>query len=294
MDGLPVYLPKEKYEKYMGMPLFKVPSPEKGYKNYAEYYSLDFKKVFNAIGCDPEIIWVTDLYRAGKMNDGVRLALDNAKTIRGIYEKMYKKPMAANWYPFQLYCPNCGKVSTTEVTDWDGKEVTYTCKVDKVDYAKGCGESGKASPFSTKDHIAGKLSWKVEWPLKWKVIGVTVEGGGKDHMSAGGSYDLSSLIAKQVFNYKPPYPLPYEFFLIGGKKMSSSKGLGSSASDMLEILPAEILRFLMVKTPNNHAINFDPSGDTIPKLFDEYQDYSEHYFSGRKDDYARIFELSQI
>ncbi len=27
MDGLPVYLPKEKYSQYMGFPLYKVPSP---------------------------------------------------------------------------------------------------------------------------------------------------------------------------------------------------------------------------------------------------------------------------
>lgn len=295
MDGLPVYLDQEKYQQYMGLPLFKVPAPEKGYKNYAEYYAQDFKKVFNAIGCDPEIIWVTDLYKSGRMNNLIQEALDKSQDIKKIYEKMYKKQIPDPWYPFQLYCPTCGKVSTTEVTDWDGKEVTYICQINKVKWTTGCGAQGKTSPFSSEKEIKGKLPWKVEWPAKWKTIGVTVEGGGKDHMSAGGSYDLSSQIAQEIFTYTPPFPLPYEFFLVGGKKMSSSKGLGSSASDMLEILPPELLRFLMVRTKINQAIDFDPAEkNTIPTLFDEYQKCATAYYEKTDEDLARIFELSQV
>ncbi len=294
MDGLPVYLPQEEYQKYMGLPLYKVPSPEKGFKNYAEYYAKDFIKVFNAIGCFPEIIWSTDLYTSGKMNPVIKEALDNAKTIRGIYEEMYKKPLPNNWYPFQVYCTGCGKVATTKVTDWDGELVTFTCNVDQVKWTKGCGITEKVSPFSTEKGIAGKLPWKIEWSAKWKVLGVTVEGAGKDHMSRGGSHDLTSLVAERVFNYKVPYALPYEFFLIGGKKMSSSKGLGSSAAEMLEILPPELLRFLMVRTRMNQAINFDPEGETIPKLFDDYQKAAEAFFNKGDEDLARVFELSQI
>ena len=56
MDSLPVYLPKEKFEKYLGMPLYKIPSPELGFDNYAQFYAEEFMSVFNAIGCHPEII----------------------------------------------------------------------------------------------------------------------------------------------------------------------------------------------------------------------------------------------
>ena len=76
--------------------------------------------------------------------------------------------------------------------------------------------------------------------------------------------------------------------------MSSSKGRGTSASEMLEILPPELLRFLMVKTKISQQINFDPSEDTIPNLFDEYQKAADAYFGKKGDDLARIFELSQI
>ena len=290
MDALPVYLPKEKFEKYLGMPLYKVPSPVEGFENYAKYYALEFQKVFNRIGSFPEVLWSTEIYESGKMNDVVKEALDNAKIIKGIYEKMYKKDMPDNWYPFQVNCPNCGKVSTTRVYDWDGKEVSFVCETDKLKWTKGCGYEGKVSPFSSKKGIAGKLPWKVEWSAKWKALGITIEGAGKDHMSAGGSHDLTSIICEKVFKYPVPFAVPYEWFLVGGRKMSTSKGVGVSAAEMIEIIPPELLRFLMVRTNKNQAINFDPSENTIPNLFDEYQKFS----NSSNPDEKRIFELSQI
>lgn len=294
MDALPNYLPKEEFEKYLGLPLFKVPSPEKGFNNYAEYYAFEFKNVFNKIGCEPEILWTADLYKSGKMNPLIKECLDKASEIRKIYGELYEKKIPDDWYPFQPYCTNCGKVSTTKVTNWNGEKVKFVCEVDAVKWTKGCGFSGEMSPFSSEKEVVGKLPWKVEWAARWKVIGVTVEGAGEDHMSKGGSHDLASLICERVIKYPVPYALPYAFFLIGGRKMSSSKGRGSSASEMLEILPPELLRFLMVKTKISQQINFDPSGDTIPNLFDEYQKAADEYFNNGNQDLARIFELSQI
>ena len=294
MDALPNYLPKEQFERYLGLPLFKVPSPEKGFNNYAEYYAFEFKNVFNKIGCNPEILWTANLYKSGKMNPIIKECLDKASEIRKIYEELYEKKIPENWYPFQPYCTNCGKVSTTNATGWNSEKVSFTCEVDAVKWTKGCGFKGEMSPFSNEKEIVGKLPWKVEWAARWKVIGVTIEGAGEDHMSRGGSHDLASLICERVINYPTPHPLPYAFFLIGGRKMSSSKGRGSSASEMLEILPPELLRFLMVKTKISQQINFDPARDTIPNLFDEYQKAADAYFGKKDKDLARIFELSQV
>lgn len=294
MDALPVYLEKGKWEKYLGQPLFTIPSPDSA-KSYARYFADEFTEVFNKIGCEPKIIWTSELYKTGKMNDAIRLCLDNADEIRKIYQELYKKEIPQNWYPFQVVCPKCGKESTIKVTDWDGKEVTFTCEVEGVAYTRGCGHSGKASPFSGDGKFVGKLSWKVEWPVKWMVIGVTVEGAGKDHMSAGGSHDVAKLICERVLNYPVPYPIAYEFFLIGGRKMSSSKGLGTSAKEISETMPPYLLRFLFTRTNYREAINFDPIGNiTIPDLFDEYDKAWRAYDEGSDEDLARIFELSQI
>ncbi len=77
--------------------------------------------------------------------------------------------------------------------------------------------------------------------------------------------------------------------------MSSSKGRGFSASDILTILPARLARFLIVKMDIKQQTNFDPTEpNTIPTLFDEYQKAADAYFSKTDPELARVFELSQI
>ena len=294
LDEISHNLDKEQWSKYLGQPLFTVPSPDGDKsKNFAQYFSLEFKEVFNKAGSDPEIIWVSDLYKSGRMNEGIKKVLDNVKVIRGIYEELYKKPLPKNWYPFKVVCPQCGKEATTNVTDWDGKEVSFSCE--DLSWVKGCGFSGKVSPFSGDGKYAGKMSWKVEGPVKWQVIGVTIEGAGKDHMSAGGSHDVAKLVCERVLDYQVPYPIAYEFFLIGGKKMSSSKGLGTPSVEISRMLPGNLIRFLFARTDYKQAIEFNPIGTiAIPDLFDEYDRCYLAYINQSDETLARIFEMSQV
>lgn len=295
MDEVSASLPKEKWSKYLGQPLFTVPAPDGKSSNYAEFFALEFVAVFNKLGCEPKLIRTSDLYKTGRMNDGVKNCLDKVDVIRKIYEKLYHKKMVADWYPFQVVCPKCGKEATTKVTAWDGQDVTFTCGLDIAKYTQGCGYTGKASPFSGEGKYAGKLSWKIEWPVKWQVIGVSIEGAGKDHMSAGGSHDVAKLVCEKVLKYPVPYPIAYEFFLLGGRKMSSSKGLGTSAKEISEMLPPYLLRFLFVRTDYRRAIEFDPIGTMlIPDLFDEYDRCWQAYNQDNDPEFARVFELSQI
>ena len=67
--------------------------------------------------------------------------------------------------------------------------------------------------------------------------------------------------------------MPYEFFLVGGAKMSSSRGVGASARDMADLLPPEVLRFLMIRTKPNSPVNFDAQEEGIMKLFNEFDRY---------------------
>lgn len=302
MDAIPSYLNYDKWEKYAGMPLYKIPSPEAGFESYAEYYAKEFEQVFNKINCRPEIIWGSELYLSGKMNETIKIILDNTVKIRKIYLKTSKIKKADDWYPFNVICEKCGKIGTTQVYDWDGKLVSYKCQPKMVAWAVGCGNEGKVSPYDGK----GKMPWKVEWACKWKVIGVTVEAAGKDHMSAGGSYDIASAISREILKYKAPYAFSYEWFIIGGKKMSSSKGVGTSAKEVAEILPPDIFRFLLVRTPMRVALDFNPYGDTILNLFDDYDRCMNAYFDKIENkiaddkkgevlkDFARIIELSSV
>ncbi|HVZ67190.1 MAG TPA: lysine--tRNA ligase [Patescibacteria group bacterium] len=291
IDGLPQELEKE-FGKYMGVVLRMVPSPEKGFDSFADYFAKDFQRVLRELGVEAEFLSSFDMYREGKFNDSIRLALDNSEKILDIYQRVSgSKKREAGWLPLQVICENCGKLGTTRVHDWDGKTVAYTCEPNMVKWAQGCGHTGRISPFDGN----GKLPWKVDWPAHWKVLGVTIEGAGKDHSSAGGSRDIARELCAEVFDYPDPFNIPYEFFLIGGKKMSSSKGLGLKGRDLTKLLPPEIGRFLFTRTDYKKAIEFDPMGTlAIPMLFDEYQKAAESYFAKAEDDLSRAFEYSQV
>ena len=287
MDDIPLYLPREQFEQYLGLPLKNVPSPEPNAISFAEYFADDFKSAIAHAGFLPEYSWASDLYLSGSMDTVITEALGSAEKIRAIYKEVSGSQKEGEWLPLSVLCPTCGKISTTEASDFDGKTVVVHCREHKVEYTKGCGFSGRVSPFGGK----AKLPWKVEWAAKWKVGGVLVEGAGKDHSTRGGSRDVANHISKEVFNYEPPFDIPYEFLLAGGKKMSSSKGRGSSAKEISDLVSTKIFRLALLGKDINQQINFDPDGDTIPVLYDQYDKLAENFWAGTKDDYARLFEL---
>lgn len=292
LDGLPEYLDKEVYGKYMGMPLRDIPSPDGKAKNFAEYWGEEFLSVINGLGFYPEIVRAGELYDSGVYNDWIRKVLDHPAEIRKIYKEVSGSEKPEDWNPLQVVCEECGKVGSTKVTDWDGTLVSYVCEPDMVAWAKGCGNKGKVSPFDGR----GKLPWKVEWPVKWAGNRVDIEGSGKDHNAAGGSHDVGEQICSEILEAPVPYNIPYEFFLVGGAKMSSSKGEGSSAKEVFDSLPAELLRFLMVRTKPNQPIEFGLKGNTIPRLYDQYDDTADHFFATEKTfpDLDRLFHFSQL
>src|SRR6185369_5316783 len=138
-----------------------------------------------------------------------------------------------------------------------------------VSWAAGCGSRGKISPFDGH----GKLPWKLEWVAKWKTFGVSIEGAGKDHTTRGGSRDVAVACLRQIFGQEPPLNIPYEFFLVGGAKMSSSRGVGASAREVADFLPPEVLRFLVLRTHPNRPVNFSLNEEFIIKLFNDFDRY---------------------
>jgi len=278
MDDIPAYLDKTVFERHFGKPLRDIPSPDSSAKNFAEYFASEFRAVIEGAGWHPEFYYGSELYLGGKMDGAIREALENAEDVRRIYKEVSGSQKESWWLPVSVICEQCGKILGTEARNFDGKEVEYSCK---------CGHGGKISPFGGR----AKLPWKVEWPAKWKVLGVEVEGGGKDHSTKGGARDVANHISREVFNYDPPFDVPYEFVLVGGRKMSSSKGRGSSAREVSELMPPKIFRLALLGKDFSQQINFDPSGDTIPVLYDQYDKLAENYRAGVKDDYARLFEF---
>lgn len=273
LDTVPSYLDQERFRPYLGYPLCNVPSPGDGAEDYANYFMGEFLAVFDYLGVKPEIYYLRDLYRSGRLNPYIDTFLNNAHLVREVYRDVSKADRPENWYPFQVICENCGKIATTTVTDYNGEQVFYTCKPDATDWVAGCGHSGWISPFDGR----GKLPWKVEWVAKWQLQQVTIELAGKDHSQKGGSRDVANALCRKILRKTPPFHSPYEFILVNGTKMSSSKGVGSSAKDIAELLPPELLRFLMLRTRPKSVINFAPNYETITRLFRDYDTLIETY-----------------
>jgi len=165
-------------------------------------------------------------------------------------------------------CPSCGKLTTTRVLDFS----------DKVEFGCECGEEGKVGIRE------GKLVWRVDWPARWKVLNITVEPFGKDHASAGGSYDTGTRISREIYGYEPPYPVVYEWITLKGKPMSSSKGVSVTVEDMLRVVPPDILRYMIVRVKPEKHIDFDPQ-TTLLQLVDEFEELDRD---------SREYELSHV
>lgn len=289
-DSIPPFLDAARYKEHLGKPLYTVPSPEPGFANFAEYFGAEFESVHRKAGFYPEYYRAYgDLYKPGKMDALIRTALERAADIRRIMKDVSGSVKDDAWLPVSVVCETCGKIMTTRAYDFDGETVAYACDR-SPDECVPCGATGRISPFGGN----AKLYWKADWAAKWKAMGVDIEGAGKDHSTKGGSRDVSKGISTEVFGYPEPFNMPYEFFLVGGKKMSSSKGRGSSAKDMGDLFPPEILRLVLLGKELNQQIDVDPSGDSVPRMYDWYDDLAQKVRDGVADDFTRLYALCQL
>jgi lysyl-tRNA synthetase class 1 len=288
-DSVPGYLDAEGFREHLGKPLYAVPSPEAGFKSYADYFGKEFAGVHRKAGFSPSYYLATDLYGSGKMDPLMRIALERAADIRRIMKEVSGSEKDATWLPASVVCERCGKLMTTRAYDFDGETVGYSCDRNP-DGATSCGHSGRVAPWGGK----AKLYWKADWAAKWKALGVDIEGGGKDHSTKGGSRDVANHISREVFETEPPFDIPYEFFLVGGAKMSSSKGRGSSAKDMADLFPPQELRLALIGKDIREQINVDPAGESVPRMYDWYDELNDHFRETEDDDYARLYALAQL
>ncbi len=275
----------ESFRKYLGHPVAEVPSPF-GEESWADHFLNPFLEALDEIGVSPEIHRTYYDYKEGRYKEIILEVLRNREKVKEILERILRKQIAPTWWPFTPYCENCGRVDSTMLISFDENSIHYKCS--------HCGYEGEASLSSW----AGKLVWRVEWPAKWKLFGVTCEPFGKDHAAAGGSYDTGKEIAREVFKIEPPYPVPYEWIALkGAGAMSSSKGIVIGAKEVVESSDPRVIRFMFAKYQPMTHIEFDPVFGLL-NLSDEYQKYEKAYFGiaepepGMKD-IEYVYWLSQ-
>ncbi len=274
------------YEKYVGKSLSEIPCPCGKHNSYAEHFLEPFLKSLETLGIKPEVLLSHESYRKGLFAEAVKIALDSREKIRTILEEVSGRELSDDWWPYSAKCEKCGGFRT-KILAYDYPYVEYICE---------CGHKGRADIRKGE----GKLPWRVEWPAKWYAYGVTCEPFGKDHAAAGGSYDTGARIAREIYGIDPPHPVPYEWIELKGKgAMSSSTGVAIAASDILDVVPPEVMLFYIARYKPTRHLEFDP-GLGLMGIVDEYDRFERIYYGkesadvqDKEEDWRRAYELSQ-
>ncbi len=274
------------YEQHVGKALSEIPCPCGNHKSYADHYLVSFLASLHEIGVNPLVYRASEMYKKGEYNESIQIALENRNKIKNILETLSGRQMPKDWLPYNVKCETCGRLSTTRPRLYEYPMVEYTCE---------CGHAGEVD---IRKSGQGKLPWRVDWPARWRMLGVTFEPCGKDHATVGGTRETGAKISEEVYNYPHPGLLVYEFIMLKGQgAMHSSKGTAVSGEEMLQMTPPEVLRFLIMRNQPNRHIVFD-SGLGLLTLVDEYDKEEEVYFGieisvkGLKE-FKRTYELSQ-
>ncbi|MEW6063159.1 MAG: lysine--tRNA ligase [Nanoarchaeota archaeon] len=269
-------------DKYIGMPLSKIPDPYKCHKSYAKHFEKEFENSIRIFNFDLNIKHESDYYTKCLYAEEIKTALNKRKEIIKILNRFREEPLREDWYPITIYCEKCGTDLVKVVSYNSDYELEYQCS---------CGFKNK---IDLRKKGIVKLVWRCDWPMRWHFEKVDFESGGKDHFTPGGSYDTGKLIAKEVWSYDAPTAHPYNFVIIKGLggKMSGSLGNIITPKEVLEIYQPEIVKYLFASTRPNKEFHISFDLDVL-KIYEDFDSLERKYFNKEATlKEKKIYELS--
>lgn len=270
-------------EPHLGKPLTDVPDPTGQSKSFGDHFLADASAAMGKFGVKPEIVRATDLYAAGAFDKYAKLFLQHEEKVREIVAKTSLRDKLPDWWsPILALCQNCGRIATTRITSHDGENYEYICDRD-VKYAKGCGHKGKNC---ISDHKY-KLTWRLHWPAWQDYFGTSAEGGGVDHFTRGGSRDTLVEIFRQIFGKEPPIGYKFGFILFEGKKYSKSKGTGMGVKELMELLPPEIIKYMLLRPDLQENVDIVPTPVNMLRTIEDYEKALALFQAGSIDALSR-------
>ncbi|MDQ1281551.1 MAG: lysyl-tRNA synthetase, class [Thermoproteota archaeon] len=276
-DGLPKSLERFSFlNEYLGKPLFTVPDPFECCESYGDHYLNEVRDLMKDLEVSVRILKANELVKSGKYDSYATLyhnKLENVKEVAQNVAKMSGSPNLPSWVDIIMpVCENCGRIATTRVKEFDGQFLRYVDDKN-VEYVKGCGYEGE---MKISDHKY-KLFWRLDWPSRQAFLNVAVELAGADHHASGGSWDTATMIHREVLEREPPVSRRFGLVLLHGKKYSKSVGIGLSLQELLTLVPPPLVKYKLFKPDIEENKEFDPSGNELMKLYDEYQKAADLY-----------------
>lgn len=269
----------EAYAEYVGVQLYRIPPPDaegrpdleaftQG-RSYADHFLEPFLEALSMLGVEPELVYNHTEYLEGRYIEHIRTALREREAVREIIERVSGRELPETWWPF---------TPVDERGCQDGLQVSHV-EGDLVHWTSDDGRSGVCDITRGE----GKLPWRLDWPAKWCNLDVTCEPFGKDHGTAGGSYDTGVELCA-LLGGTPPEGLTYEWISLRGEgAMSSSAGTTVGPIEALELVPPEILRYLIASTKPAKAIEFD-TGMGLVDVADAYERLLRHDLEAKLND----------
>ena len=288
--SVPANLPGDGWEGYVGVPLSEIPDPYGESASYARHFAGVFEEQMTRLGIEPEWISQAEMYGSGVYAEGVRTALEHRQRLRELLDQQRTAPLAADWWPVEVYCA-CGAGAVgTAVAGWDGAyELTYRCA--------SC-DAERVADLRRGDGV--KLGWRVDWPMRWAHHQVDFEAAGKDHHTAGGSWDTAVPLAREVFGIEPPATLKFDWINVRGVgTMASSSGQLISVADALEVYQPEVVRYLFARTRPDREFEISFDLDVL-KTYEDYDRAgrvcrgTEQASAARRVREGRAIELSEV
>ena len=267
--------------EHIGRPLTSVPDPCGQHENFAEHFKASLRDSLDRLGIQVTEISQTEMYTSGAYAAQIVLAMRRRADIGAVLARYRSRradadeegeQRAGEYYPFRPYCASCGRDDTT-VTAFDDEttEITYTC---------ACGAVVGPTPIAD---VAGKLAWKVDWPMRWAYEHVTFEPAGVDHASPGSSFTVGEELVTAIFGGEMPLHFGYSFVgAPGSAKMSGSRGGAPTPADALEIFEAPLLRWLYARRRPEQSITLAFNAEVV-RIYDEWDALSRRVAEGDVD-----------
>ena len=266
MDGLrkvPESIPnREATAPYLGQPVSRIPDPFGGcHPRFAAHMIGLLEQFLAPVEVSYELMRSSEMYASGRFDDALRLVLAKHAEIIKVVTPTLREENRAGWSPFMPLCPSCGQINSTLVIAYrpDRASVEFSCER-SFGGAHGCGFRGEQSVLGGQ----AKVQWKVDWALRWFVLGVDYELYGKDLID---SARLSGQILR-LLGGRPPLGFPFEMYLDEeGHKVSKSVGRGVGVEQWRRYAPIEVLKFFLILNPRRARKLFLES---IPQYTDDY------------------------
>ncbi|HZO80682.1 MAG TPA: lysine--tRNA ligase [Candidatus Binataceae bacterium] len=290
MDGLrkvPESIPnREPTARYLGQPVSRIPDPFGDcHPSFAGHMIGLLAEFLAPVEVEYELMRSSEVYAGGRFDDALRLILARHDEIIRIVTPTLREENRRGWSPFMPLCPACGQINSTLVTAYHPERATVEFSCERsFGGSHGCGFGGEQSVLGGR----AKVQWKVDWALRWYVLGVDYELYGKDLID---SARLSGQILR-LLGGRPPLGFPFEMYLDEeGHKVSKSIGRGVGVEQWRRYAPIEVLKYFLILNPRRARKLFL---EAIPQYVDEYLDALQRWAAAEPETARRNSELEFV